>query len=120
MINIDDLDLVSVCEKGAEITYKDDIKIKVLGPHAQQVRKADIIYFRKMQSLGKQEHTDEEFAQGAEDYEIVRAAARIGGWSGIKQKYTAELAEKLCKINPEIRAAVLKKHEELINFMKGK
>lgn len=119
MINIDDLDIVAASEKGAEITYK-EIKLKVLGPHAQQVRKADIIYFRKYESLRNKELSDDEFAQGAEDYEISRASARIGGWSGIKQKYTPELAEKLCKINPEIRAAVLKKHDELVNFTKGK
>ena len=119
MININDLDIVSACEEGTEIQYK-DIKIKVLGQHAAQVRKAQITYFKKAQTLREKVLTDEEFAQGAEDYEIARASARIGGWTGIKQKFTPELAEKLCKINPEIRALVLQETDRVENFTKGK
>lgn len=119
MIDLESLDIVEASEKGFDIEYK-NIKIKVLGQHSAQVRKADIIYFKNTETLRNKDLTDEEFAEGAEEYAIARAASRIGGWKGIKQEYSKELAVRLCTINPELRDLILREADKVENFTSGK
>jgi len=55
-----------------------------------------------------------------EQFSIESAAIRMTGWRGITQEFTPDLAIKLCTINPEIRAQVIKESDNLGNFTTSK
>jgi hypothetical protein len=70
-----------------------------------------------MEKKGKE---DIRLVEDDEEFGIRNAAIRIIGWRGITEDYTPELAIKLCEVNPEIRAQVIEKSDELANFTKSK
>ena len=130
MINLQDLDLTT--EQGYEFEYVSEssaipsgIYITVLSSTSETVKKwirqsLNKIRTREAMQAKRGKDVEVRTVEDDEQFSIESAAVRIIGWRGIAQEFTPELAVKLCTINPEIRAQVIKESDELGNFIKSK
>jgi len=130
-MNLNDLDISKPCETGYEFEYISDstgkpsgVFITVIGSHAESVkqwiRKALNNMRQREAMLAKKGKDEVRMVEDDEEFGIESTAIRITGWRGITEEYSHANAVKLCSINPEIRAQVLKNSDELGNFIKSK
>ena len=134
-LSLDDLDITKACESGFEFEYIRDsdgkgtgVFLTVMGSHSEKVQK----WIRKtLNAVRQREAMLVKRGKGEEvrtveddlDFGIESAAIRIIGWRGISQngvelKFDWESAVRLCTINPEIYAQVIKQSNDFGNFTK--
>lgn len=127
LVDITEFDVVGACETGHEFELRNPdgsitgIKLQVLGAFAPEVVKWNAAIAEKMineqriaQRKGKQAKSKTMDELKAEN--IEGALARIKGWSGVKQPYTADLMRNALNRNPHWVAQVIEESEHLGNF----
>jgi hypothetical protein len=130
MIDLQALDLST--SEGYEFEYVSEssaipsgIYITVLGSNSDHVKKwvrqaLNKMRQREAMQAKRGKDVDIRTVEDDEQFSIESAAIRVTGWRGISQEFTPELAIKLCTINPEIRAQIIKESDDLGNFTKSK
>lgn len=130
MINLTDLDLTS--DEGFEFEYVSEasgmpngIFITVYSSNSDIVKswvRKSINSIRQRQAMQAKKGKDSPIRtiEEEEQFSIENAAIRVKSWRGIAQPCNNENAVKLCTINPEIRAQIVKESDELGNFVKSK
>jgi len=130
-IDLDDLDITKKAEVGYEFEFINEasaaptgIFITVIGSHAPAVQnwvRKRLNAMRTREAMLKKKGKDDmRFVEDDEEFGIESAAVRVVGWRGITQECTKENVIKLCTINPEILAQIVKNSNELSNFLGNK
>lgn len=135
MLSLDDLDLSSACEKPFEFEYiapdgsASGVFLQVLGNESSKVSaavdKIEDERTRKLQLLAARSKVSRpgEVLSLPQDEErgflVRKAAVRIVGWRGIKEPYSEDGAQKLCRSNFHLAAQALEVSATLENFTKG-
>jgi hypothetical protein len=126
-----DLDLQKPCDIPFEFEYIPEstgrpsgVFISVLGGHSEKVKawtRKSLNLLRQREAILTKKGKDEpRLVEDDEQFSIDMAAIRITAWRGITEDCTPENATKLCTVNPDIRAQVIKQSDELANFIMSK
>lgn len=133
--SLKELDAAAASSEAVEFEYfspagnKTGIFFLVLGSHSETVsnataelqnerrRKAAAREVQKKIGVGQKPIEFDKFEDDV-DYGQRMAAARLVGWRGISDEFTAENALRLCKSNAHVAAFITQCSDELGNFIK--
>lgn len=129
MLSLSDLDVTKKSNEGFEFELTDEagkpigVYLTVIGAHSQPVQQFvanKLNARRREEALAERRGKKPDMRPIEEDIEFANelAAARIVGWRGISDEYSAANALRLVSTNPNVKEQVLRESENLSNFMK--
>lgn len=135
-MELSSLDLSTTSEQGYEFEFipeatgiGEGFLITVLGKHADTVkewtRKAVNNMRAREAMLSKKGKDDVRKVEEDEDFGVQFAAISIIGWKGLNDngkpvEFSKEMAQTICRINPEVRDQVSAASDLMSNFTKSK
>ena len=129
-VSISSLNLTKASDTPAKLELIDEesgkslgITLSVIGSHSEKITKLiakAVNAKRQAEELAKKKGKDVQPSKVEDDLDFANelAAARIVGWEGIEESFSADLALELVKTNPQIREQVMTFSDNASNYLK--